>query len=448
MAVNNALYSIEAEETLLGNIILFPDTLRECIDSDLVSEDFYLDKNRIIYQIMCYMFENNEKVDTTSLTSKLKDFNQFEKVGGMDYLLRLSSSTIYNRNVKEYINIIKNKSIARKLIKVGEEISSDAIDTTKDINVLLDEVEKKVIDVTRSNLSSDFVSGEQAFDELIKHIETVQENKSEVTGVRTLYNAFDRMTAGLQKGDLIIVAARPSMGKTTFALNLALNSASVNQGSVAIFSVEMPREQVAMRLLSCRAKVEYQKIRKGTLNNEEWSRINEAVQVLKKQNFYIDDTAGIKVTDMLAKARKLAKEEGLYLIIVDYIQLLQSASSSENRQQEVSEISIFLLSLARELNVPVIAVSQLHRGVETRQDKRPMLSDLRESGALEQDADLVLFLYRDDYYKREEGVKNEREDVELIIAKHRNGPTGKITLAFEKEIFAFYGIKNDVEDVD
>ena len=448
MAVNKALYSLEAEEALLGNIILFNDSLRECIDSDLVSEDFYLEKNRIVYQIMCYMYESNEKVDSVSLSTKLRDFNQLDKVGGMEYILRLSESTIYNRNVKEYINIIKNKSVARKLIKVGEEISNDAVDTTRNINDLLDEVERKVIDVTRSNLSNDFVSGEQAFDELIKHIETIQENKSEVTGVRTLYSALDKMTAGLQKGDLIIVAARPSMGKTTFALNLALNSASVNQGSVAIFSVEMPREQVAMRLLSSKSKVEYQKIRRGTLNNEEWSRINEATQVLKKQNFFIDDTPGIKVTDMLAKARKLAKEEGLYLIIVDYIQLLQSSTSSENRQQEVSDISRRLKALARELNVPVIAVSQLHRGVESRQDKRPMLSDLRESGALEQDADLVMFLYRDDYYKREEGVKNEREDVELIIAKHRNGPTGKITLAFEKEIFAFYGIKNDVKDLD
>ena len=447
MSQKSVPYSLEAEEALLGNILLYSDVMRQCVDAEIYTDDFYYEKHQTIYGVMRSMYENGDKVDTVSVSTKLKDFGVFDKIGGLEYLMHLTQSTISNVNTKEYISIIKNKSLARKLIRVGEEISSEGYDTSKDINQVLEEVEKKVTDVTRSNVSSEFVSGEKAFEDAVKHIEAVQESGSEITGVRTLYADLDRMTTGFQKSDLIIVAARPSMGKTTFALNVALNSAAVNQGAVAIFSVEMPVEQVAMRILSCKSKVEYQKLRSGRLNDEEWSRINEASQILKKQNFYIDDTPGIKVSDMFAKARKLAQDKGLYLIIVDYIQLMQTSSKVETRQQEVSEISRRLKALARELNVPVIAVSQLSRNVESRPDKRPMLSDLRESGALEQDADLVLFLYRDAYYNREENENDEREDVELLISKHRNGPTGKIKLAFEKEIYAFYGIKNSVEEL-
>ena len=438
-------YSIEAEESLLGNIMLYPDALRQCIDADLSAEDFYLGKHQSIYNIMSAMYENKEKVDTVSLSTKLKDFGVYEKIGGIDYLMQLANATISATNTKEYITIIRNKSLARKVIKVGEEISNDAYDSSVSVDQMLENVEKKVIDVTRSNTSSDFHTGEEIFTDALKHIEAIQEAGSDITGVRTLYNDLDHMTAGFQKGDLIILAARPSMGKTALALNVALNSASVTPGSVAIFSLEMPAEQVAVRILAAKAKVEIQKLRTGRLNDEEWSRINEASQQLKKQNFYIDDTPGIKVSEMYAKARKLAQDGSLYMIVVDYIQLIQATGKSDSRQQEVSEISRRLKAMARELNVPVIALSQLSRGVESRQDKRPMLSDLRESGALEQDADLVLFLYRDAYYNHEENASEEREDVELLISKHRNGPTGKVVLAFEKEINAFYGIKNNIE---
>ena len=438
-------YSIEAEESLLGNIMLYPDALRQCIDAGLAADDFYLSKHQSIFNIMSSMYENKEKVDTVSLSTKLKDFGIYEKIGGIDYLMQLANATISANNTREYISIIRNKSLARKVIKVGEEISNDAYDGSVSIDEMLENVEKKVIDVTRSNTSSDFYTGEQIFDSTIKHIEAIQEAGSDITGVRTLYNDLDRMTAGFQKGDLIILAARPSMGKTALALNVAVNSASVNPGSVAIFSLEMPAEQVAIRIMAAKSKVEIQKLRTGKLNDEEWSRLNEASQQLKKQNFFIDDTPGIKVSEMYAKARKLAQDENLYMIVVDYIQLIQATGKSDSRQQEVSEISRRLKAMARELNVPVIALSQLSRGVESRQDKRPMLSDLRESGALEQDADLVLFLYRDAYYNHEENSNEEREDVELLVAKHRNGPTGKVTLAFEKEINAFYGIKNNIE---
>lgn len=439
-------YSIEAEESLLGNIMLYKDAMHETVDAGLTPEDFYLEKHVAIYNMMNNMFERRETIDAVSLSTKLKDFGIYDKVGGIDYLMQLANSTISATNTREYINIIKNKSLARRIIKVGEEIANDAFDSKVDTDVMLENVEKKVTDVTRSKMDAEFKVGDVLFDETLKHVEKIQEAGSSITGVRTLFSDLDRMTAGFQKGDLVILAARPSMGKTALALNLAINSASVNHGAIAIFSLEMPAEHVAIRILANKAKVEIQKIRTGNLNDEEWSRLNEASQELRKQNFYIDDTPGIKVSDMYAKCRKLARDNGLYMVIVDYIQLIQSNAKSDSRQQEVSEISRRLKAMARELNVPVIALSQLSRSVEQRTDKKPMLSDLRESGAIEQDADLVMFIYREAYYNREENYNQEREDVDLILAKHRNGPTGEIKLAFEKNINAFYGIKNNLEE--
>lgn len=445
MSQKNIPYSIEAEESLLGNILVYSDAIREAMEASVVSEDFYLDKHKRIFSIMSSMYENKEKVDTVSLSSKLKDFDYFDKIGGLDYLMRLTDSTISNVNTKEYIRIIKNKSLSRKIIRAGEEIASDGYDGSVAIDDVLEAAEKKILDITRSRTSADFKSGSEVFDAAIKKIETIEASGSGITGVRTRFSALDNMTAGFQKGDLILIAARPSMGKTALALNMAINSAMVSQGACALFSLEMPAEQLAMRMFSAKAKVEGQKIRKAQLSEEEWSRINEANQELKHQKFFIDDTPGLKVSDMYAKCRKLKNDYGLYLVLVDYIQLIQATGKSESRQQEVSDISRKLKAMARELEVPVIALSQLSRSVESRQDKRPMLSDLRESGALEQDADVVMFIYREEYYKREEEKSETREDVELIIAKHRNGPTGTIKLAFEKSYNAFYSISNDIE---
>lgn len=439
-------YSIEAEESLLGNIMLYPDAIRKCFDADISSVDFYLTKHQTIYNLMASMYENKEKIDTVSLSTKLKDYNEYDKVGGIEYLMQLTGSTISANNTDEYISIVKNKSLARKVIQVGEEIAKEAVNATVSVDEMLMNVEKKVTDVTHSKVSSEFKKGEEVFSDAIKHIQLIQDQGSDITGVRTLFNDLDSKTAGFQKGDLIILAARPSMGKTALALNFAINSAAVNPGAVAIFSLEMPSEQVALRILAAKSKVAIQKLRTGNLNNEEWSSVNEASQELKNQKFFIDDTPGIKVSEMLAKCRKLSQDNDLSLIVIDYIQLITGGSNSESRQQEVSEISRKLKGLARDLKVPVIALSQLSRSVESRNDKRPMLSDLRESGALEQDADLVLFLYRDAYYNRDEIQNDTREDVELILAKHRNGPTGKITLAFEREINAFYGIRNYSEE--
>ncbi|MBQ0035975.1 MAG: replicative DNA helicase [Firmicutes bacterium] len=437
-------YSIEAEESLLGNIMLYEQAIREAIDANIVADDFYLDNHKNIYNIMASMYENKEKIDTISLSTKLKDYGIYDKVGGLEYLMRLADSTISATNTKEYIKIIKNKSLARQIIKVGEEISNDALKSETNVDDMLQTAEDKILNVTRSRTDNDFISGNQLFEETLKHVEQIQE-LGQSTGVRSLYADLDRYTNGFQKGDLIILAARPSMGKTALALNFAVNSASVSQGAIAIFSLEMPAEQVATRILSCKSKVEIQKIRTGQLSDADWSKLNEASQELRRQKFYIDDTPGIKVSDMFAKARKLSQDHGLSLIVVDYIQLISANSKSESRQQEVSEISRRLKAMARELSTPVIALSQLSRSVESRQDKHPMLSDLRESGALEQDADIVMFLYRDAYYNREANDSQTREDVDLSLAKHRNGPTGNIKLAFEKDINAFYGIKNNME---
>lgn len=444
MSQKSMPYSIEAEESLLGNIMLYPDAIREAIDAGVSPEDFYLEKHKSIYNLMVSMYDNKEKVDTVSLSAKLKDFNLFDKVGGIDYLMKLAGSTISASNTREYIRIVLKHSLARKMIKAGEEISNDAYDASTDIDVVLQKAEDKILNITRSRTDNSFKAGDTLFDETLKMVQEVQENGT-ATGTRTLFTDLDKYTNGFQKGSLNILAARPSMGKTALALNFAINAAAVSHGAVCIFSLEMPAEQIAKRILAAKSKVDLQKINTGKLNDEDWSKLNEACQELKFQNFYIDDTPGITVNEMTSKARKLSQDHGLAMIIVDYIQLIATKDRSESRQQEVSEISRRLKALARELNVPVIALSQLSRAVESRQDKRPMLSDLRESGALEQDADIVMFLYREAYYNREENNRTEREDVELNLAKHRNGPTANIKLAFEKDINAFYGIKNQEE---
>ncbi len=438
-------YSLEAEEALLGTIMLYPEALQDTVNAGITSLDFYLDKNKTIYKYIYNMFDNREKVDSISLSNKLKDFDEYDKIGGMDYLLKLTDSVVSGANAKEYIRIIKNKSLSRQIIKAGEEIALEGFNGKGSIDDALEKAEKRISDIIRNKTASEFKTGAEVFDAALDKVEKIQKAGTTITGVKTYYSDFDNLTTGLQKGDLIILAARPSMGKTALALNIALNAAQSAQGAVCIFSLEMPADQLASRMLSAKAKVEGQKLRQGRVSQDEWERLREANQELKTQKFYIDDTPGARINDMKAKCHKLVNDCGVSLVIIDYIQLitLPADRQSDSRQQEVSEISRNLKSLARELNVPVIALSQLSRSVEKREDKRPMLSDLRESGSIEQDADLVLFIYREDYYAKEEDKHQEREDVELLVAKHRNGPTGTVKLAFEKEINAFYGIAKD-----
>ena len=437
-------YSLEAEESLLGNIMLYDEAMRQTVEAGILSEDFYFDNHRKIYNIMYSMYEKKESIDTVSLSTKLKDFEYYDKVGGADFILRLAGSTISNANTKDYIRIINNKSYARKVIEAANKIADEGYDGKLEIEDLLDEAENRILGITRSRAMSDFKKSSEVFDATLEKIQRIYDQGDTITGIKSMYSDLDRMTTGFQRGDLIILAARPSVGKTAFALNISLNAASVSSGSVAIFSLEMPADQLASRMLSAKSRVAGQKLRTGKLDNNDWSKVNEAVSELRRQKIYIDDTPGIKVSDIFAKCRTLKNDAGLSLIIIDYIQLIQGSGKNESRQQEVSEISRRLKALARELDVPVIALSQLSRGVEKREDKRPMLSDLRESGAIEQDADLVMFLYRDEYYNRkDEEERAATEEVELNLAKHRNGPTGLVKLMFEREINAFYGIKTE-----
>ena len=437
-------YSLEAEESLRGNIMLYDEAMRQTVEAGILSEDFYFDNHRKIYNIMYSMYEKKESIDTVSLSTKLKDFEYYDKVGGADFILRLAGSTISNANTKDYIRIIKNKSYARKVIEAANKIADEGYDGKLEIEDLLDEAENRILGITRSRAMSDFKKSSEVFDATLEKIQRIYDQGDTITGIKSMYSDLDRMTTGFQRGDLIILAARPSVGKTAFALNISLNAASVSSGAVAIFSLEMPADQLASRMLSAKSRVAGQKLRTGKLDNNDWSKVNEAVSELRRQKIYIDDTPGIKVSDIFAKCRTLKNDAGLSLIIIDYIQLIQGSGKNESRQQEVSEISRRLKALARELDVPVIALSQLSRGVEKREDKRPMLSDLRESGAIEQDADLVMFLYRDEYYNRkDEEERAATEEVELNLAKHRKGPTGLVKLMFEREINAFYGIKTE-----
>lgn len=437
-------HSVEVEESLLGNMILYPDSAKETFESGLLSNDFYVEKHRKMFSVMNSMYERKEAIDEVSIISRLKSLNLLDVFGGTEFIAHLMASTVSNVNAKEYIKIIKNYSYKRQMITAADKIAEDASMGNLEIGELLNVSEQRITDITRSRAISDFKKGEDVFEEAYTKIQNIANSGNTITGVRSLYSDLDRMTTGFQRGDFIILAARPSVGKTALALNFALNAASVSSGAVAIFSLEMPADQLATRMLSAKARVAGQKLRTGKLDNEDWSKVNEAIIDLKRKNIYIDDTPGVKINDIFAKCRTLKNEQhDISLVIIDYIQLIQGSGKSESRQQEVSEISRNLKALAREIDVPVIALSQLSRSVEKRDDKRPMLSDLRESGSIEQDADLVMFIYRDEYYNRKEDEERlPTEEVELNLAKHRNGPTGMVKLVFERELNLFYGYKN------
>lgn len=430
-------HSMDAEKALLGALLMYPFALKNASEIGLVSEDFYADAHRIIYRAMIDIIDAGKMVDGTALIARLTDLSVLSRVGGADYIMELADHSISSANIKYYIEIVQDKAYMRNLILTAQKIAESGFSGAEDIDDIMDDAEKQIMNVTRTRRTNDFKDTKETVSSVMENITKMSEQKSNITGIKTSYRALDNTTNGLQKGDLIILAARPSMGKTAFAINLVIQVARHNHLPVAVFSLEMPAEQLIMRMLSATSQVEGNKLRSGYLNNNEWNMLNEAAGELRNLPIYIDDTPSIKVGEIFSKCRKLSSEKGLGMIVIDYIQLISAAKSSENRQQEVSEISRNLKALAREMKVPVIALSQLSRLVERREDKRPMLSDLRESGALEQDADLVWFLYRDDYYQKEK-TEGMQEKVEVDIAKHRNGPTRKIELAFDRNINAFY----------
>lgn len=430
-------HSIEAEQSVLGSMILDKDSIITAIEI-LRPDDFYKEAHKEIYEAIIALNDKNEPVDLITLSEELKKRGTLEAIGGMTYLADLSESISTTANIKHYCEIVEEKSILRKLIKASDEIMSKGYEADEEISNIIDLAEKKIFDITQRKSHEGFTPIKSILLDSLNKIEEMFENKGGITGLTTGFIDIDNKTSGLQKSDLILVAARPSMGKTAFALNVALNSALKGNASVAIFSLEMSKEQLVQRMLSIESHVEIQKIRNGQLSEDEWMRLVRAMGPLSQAKIYIDDTPGITLSEMKAKCRRLKIENGLDLILIDYLQLMQGDGKSENRQQEISAISRGLKGLAREMNSPVVALSQLSRAPELRSDHRPILSDLRESGAIEQDADVVMLLYRDEYYHPDTDKKNIGE---VIIAKQRNGPTGTVELVWMGQFTKFLNLE-------
>ncbi|MCY9546345.1 replicative DNA helicase [Lysinibacillus xylanilyticus] len=427
----------EAEQSVIGAIFLDPQSLITASEI-LLADDFYHNAHKQIFETMLRLSDQGKAIDVVTVTEELSAKKEIEDVGGLSYLLELANAVPTAANVAHYAKIVEEKALLRRLIRVATKIVEDGYTREDEVEALLGEAEKKMMEVANRKNAGDFKHVKDVLVETFDNIEKLQSQKGDVTGIPTGFRDLDNITAGFQRNDLIIVAARPSVGKTAFALNVAQSVAVQARENVAIFSLEMGAEQLVMRMLCAEGNIDAQVLRTGALTTEDWGKLTMAMGSLSNSGIFIDDTPGVRINEIRAKCRRLAQENGLGMILIDYLQLIQgSGKPGENRQQEVSEISRSLKGLARELKVPVIALSQLSRGVEQRQDKRPMMSDLRESGSIEQDADIVAFLYRDDYYDKESESKNM---IEIIIAKQRNGPTGTVTLAFKKEFNKFINV--------
>ncbi|MEG0822946.1 MAG: replicative DNA helicase [Erysipelotrichaceae bacterium] len=437
--------AIEAEQAILGAMLIYPNVIRTVYDQALSKEEFYENKHQLIFNAMIELNDEGQAVDATTLVTRLNDTKKLEMSGGADYILRLCDCAISSANAIAYIELIQSKAQIRHLIETAEKIAKDGFDNNYDLDVILDNSEKLILDVTRKRRARDFKSSKEVVSDVMEELVKLRASEDSITGIKVGYHELDKVTNGFQRGDLIILGARPAMGKTAFALNLAMNAAQYNEGAVAIFSLEMPAESLMKRILSAKSEILSTKFRSGNLKDDEFNTIYEAANELMMAQLYVDDSATLKVPEIFSKCRKLKSEHGLDLVVIDYLQLISSngKSSGDNRQQEVSEISRALKALARELEVPVIALSQLARGVESRTDKRPMLSDLRESGAIEQDADIVMFLYREEYYTKEADAQDDPKHLdttEVDIAKHRNGQTKRLELGFQKSISRFFNM--------
>ncbi len=435
--------NIESEKALLGSIMLKPEGIIDAID--IISPDsFYAEKHRIIFQTMLSLYSKSEPIDLLSLSSKLKEKKKLEQIGGRTYLTELVNSVPSASNLKHYSEIVQKKSVMRNLIDVSNHIAELGFAEEKDLDELLDDAEKKVFAVTNAPIGQKFVSIKQTLGEAWDRIDNLHNNKSEMRGVKTGFKNLDNHLAGFQKSDLIILAARPSMGKTALALDIARQTATQFNTPVGIFSLEMSSQQLVDRMLSAESRVDAWKLRTGNLStDDEFSKIRDSLDKLSKAPIYIDDKPSNTILGMRSTARRLKSEHGLGLIIIDYLQLMTPSRNFDSMVHQVTEISRSLKSLARELDVPVLALSQLSRAVEQRQG-RPRLSDLRDSGSIEQDADVVMFIHRDDKYNEDSDKPNIAE---IMIEKHRNGPTGKIDLYFDDKKTTFLDIeKSDVNE--
>jgi len=435
--------NIDAEQAVLGAIFLEPTSMTVTSEV-LIPEDFYRSSHQKIYTVMLKLTDHGKAVDLITVSEELAASKNLEEIGGVSYLSELAGSVPTAANVEYYVRIVEEKSLLRRLIRTATNIAQEGYSREDEVEELLGEAEKNIMEVAQRKNAGAFQNIKDVLVRTYDNIEVLTNRKGDVTGIPTGFTELDRMTAGFQRNDLIIVGARPSVGKTAFALNIAQNVATKTEENVAIFSLEMGAEQLVMRMLCAEGNINAQNLRTGALTDEDWRKLTMAMGSLSNAGIYIDDTPGIRIGEIRSKCRRLKQEQGLGMILIDYLQLIQgNGRSGENRQQEVSEISRSLKSLARELQVPVIALSQLSRGVEQRQDKRPMMSDIRESGSIEQDADIVAFLYRDDYYDKE---SENKDIIEIIIAKQRNGPVGTVSLAFVKEYNKFVNLERRFED--
>ena len=428
----------DAEQAVLGSMLTDNDAVMAAVE--VLKEDaFYREDNKIIYQAILNLYSKSEPIDIITLKDELESMGKFEQVGGFEYLASLPDKVPTTANVQKYIKIVEEKSVLRNLIKTANEIIELGYNPTEDVEDIMDGAEKKIFDIMQSKNTKSYTPIKDVLVESFTNLEKLYNQKQHVTGVPTQFYDLDDKTAGLHGSELILVAARPAMGKTAFALNIATNAALRANVPVAIFSLEMSKDQLVNRMLCSEAMVDSNKVRTGKLDEEDWTKLAEAIGPLSEAGVYIDDTPGISVMEIRTKCRKLKMEKNIGLVVIDYLQLI-SGSNKRNgsREQEISEISRSLKVLAKELNVPVIALSQLSRAVEQRDDHRPMLSDLRESGAIEQDADIVMFLYRDDYYNKESA---EKDIAEVIIAKQRGGSTGTVKLYWMGNYTKFVNIE-------
>ncbi len=426
--------SVEAEEAVLGAILVNPESIGKVVEY-LRPESFYKPAHKLIYSAALDLYRNSEPIDIVTVSEHLRNKDELENAGGRAYINDLALNVVTTGNVDYYAKIIQEKEIKRALITAGSEIVSMSYEND-DTDMVLDDAQKLIFNIAAKKSTTDLIPIEDIIVTSYAQIEERFNNKADLVGVDTGFYDLNAITSGFQKSDLIILAARPSMGKTAFALNLAQNVAKISKKAVAIFSLEMSKVQIGRRILCSEAEVETQRVTQGNLQPKDWQKLIEAMTKLSETKIYIDDESGVTVTDIKAKCRRLMmKEKDLGLVVIDYLQLMEGGGNTNDRNQQISAISRALKGLARELDVPIIALSQLSRGVEQRNEKRPMLSDLRDSGAIEQDADIVMFIYRDEYYNKDDA--NNKGKAEIIIAKHRNGPTDTVNLLFQANITKF-----------
>jgi len=447
MAQRKAPQNLEAEMAVLGSAFLTNYALDKVCE-ELSADMFLSEANQRIFTAIYDLHQNRIPLDSATVKNEIEKKGSISTIGGIEYLSEVIDSVITAANIDYYIDIVRDKALRRKLIDVTNQIASDAYNEEEETNFLIDDAEKRIFSVTKARKAGEFKTIGEVIRETQEHLERLAKNQADITGVPSGFYDLDKLTSGFHENELIVIAARPAVGKTAFGLNLAVNAAINTKKPVAIFNMEMSAEQLAIRMISAIGGIDMNKLRTGRLEHNDWKKVNEAMSQLGETDLYLEDASGMTVSEIRAKCRRLATtEKGLAMVVIDYLQLIQGSSTyAGNRQQEVSEISRNLKTMAMELAIPVVALAQLSRSVELRENKRPLMSDLRESGSIEQDADIVGFLYRDDYYNKSAQEKTNVSLTELIIGKHRNGSTGTIELLFERNMSNFRNyLKKDEE---